>query len=494
MIDLNGNGMSDIWEWMYNAYGVNPNADPDGDGFPNRLEAIAATNPLDSNSYPYIPSMSSTTTNFSVTLPCALGKQYQLQSIETLGGTNWFIETNLVARSGTNVTLTAPVTSEAKYYRVSISDVDTDGDGVNDWEEYQLGLDPTNPLSNGQQDGNGNAMGDYAYVTNMLASQNVITISATVVSATQPDPGAQATATGQFTITRGGFPLNSITINLGVGGPGIGFGVAGMDYVELPESVAFPTGVNSQTISLLPMANTNLSAPVLAQLQLLPGTGYTIGALDNASVVIYPSATASGTGLLGQYYTNSSTTYTNSKNFNPTNLFLTRVDPTIDFVWSNGMSPNLSNGYYSVRWTGQVQPQFSETYVFDVRSDDGCQLWVNDQLLISKWEAQGPIDWTNAITLQAGTRYDLRLDYLQYGGSAQAHLSWYSPSQPKEIVPNSCLYPSNSVAGTSSNAPSVVTSALSAVAFLGQPFSFTVTGAEYAARFHGKWRAAWAGF
>src|SRR5208282_1055502 len=121
-----------------------------------------------------------------------------------------------------------------------------------------------------------------------------------------------------------------------------------------------------------PMADTNLPTPVLAQLQLLPGANYTVGAESNASVVIYPSPTASGTGLLGQYYTNSSTTYTNSANFNPTNLLLTRIDPVVDFLWSNGMSPNLSNGNYTVRWTGQVQPQTSDTYIFDVNSDDGC--------------------------------------------------------------------------------------------------------------------------
>ena len=390
------------------------------------------------------------------------------------------METNLVERLGTNVTLAVPPGPVMKFYRVAIADVDSDGSGLmNDWEKYQLGLDPSNAWSNGQQDMNGKAMSDYAYVTNLLASQNVITIAATGVAATQPDPGQKATATGQFTVTRGGFPLDALVVNLGVGGPEIGFATAGLDYSNnLPTAVALPAGTSAATFTLTPLANTNLQSPVIAQLQLLPGANYTIGNQSNATVVIYPSPTASGTGLLGEYYTNSSTTYTNSINFNATNLFLTRVDPAIDFTWGpTSPPPNLSNGLYTVRWTGQVQPQFSEQYVFQVTSDDGCQLWVNDQLLINKWQAQGAKAWTNAITLQAGTRYDLKLEYLQAGGSAQAHLYWYSPSQPEEIIPNSCLYPTNSYVG-GSNAPAVVTSALSAVGFLGQPFSFTVTGAN----------------
>ena len=104
MIDLNGNGMSDIWEWVYGATNVNPKADPDGDGFSNAQEATAGTNPFDYNSYPHIPIVLYSPTNFSVTMPCALGKLYQLQSIPTLGSTNWFVETNLEALSGTNVT------------------------------------------------------------------------------------------------------------------------------------------------------------------------------------------------------------------------------------------------------------------------------------------------------------------------------------------------------------------------------------------------------
>ena len=162
----------------------------------------------------------------------------------------------------------------------------------------------------------------------------------------------------------------------------------------------------------------------------------------------------------------------------------------VDFNWTNGTSPDLSNGLYTVHWTGQVQPQFSETYFFDVKSDDSCRLWVNDQLLITNWQSQNLTDRTNAIALQAGTRYDFKLEYLQAGGAGQAHLYWFSPSQPEEIIPNTSLYPTNSFGTGSSNAPAVVTSALNAVAFLGQPFNFTVTGANTTAWFHGEWPSA----
>jgi uncharacterized protein (DUF1800 family) len=478
MIDLNGNGISDVWESLYDAQGADPSADPDGDGFSNLQEAIAGTNPFDSNSFPRIAMGVYQSTNFSVTVPCALGKLYQLQSIDTLGGTNWTVETNLVARSGTNITLSASATDTAKFYRIAISDVDSDGDGLNDWEEYQLGLDPFNAYSNGHQDSNGNPLNDFAYVASMLSQQNVVTITATGPVANEPDPGTPALTTGQFTVARGGFPLDSISVSLTTGGPGAGYGVPGLDFQPLPSSVSLPAGTSSATVTVTPLANTNLQTPVLAQLLLLPGANYVYGDADGANVLIYPTATPAGTGLLGQYFTNSSTTYASANNFNPTNLFLTRIDPTVDFTWSNGMVPNLSNGLYSVRWTGEVQPQYSETYVFDVKSDDGCKLWVNDQLIINNWVSQSVKDSTGTIALQAGARYDIRLEYLQNGASAQAHLNWYSPSQPEQIIPNNCLYPTNKFVPGATNAPPVITSSLTAVAFLGQPFTFTVTAAN----------------
>jgi Protein of unknown function (DUF1800)/PA14 domain len=478
IIDLNGNGISDIWEWTYNAYGIEPNADSDGDSFLNWQEAIAGTSPFDATSYPHIAFISSSPSNFSITLPSVPGKLYTLESSTNLGSEQWLAETNFEPLSGTNLTLTAGVGPVFKFYRYRVSDVDSDGGGqMNDWEKLQLGLSISNSLSNGRQDLNGIAMSDYQYATNMLAAQNVITIAATDATATEPDPGQKPSDTGMFTVTRGGFPLDSITVNLGLGA-GSGYATAGLDYSNLPTSILLAAGINSATITLTPLANTNLATPALAQLQILPGLNYFVGLASNATVVIYPSPTLTGAGLLGQYYTNSSATYSNSLNFNPTNLFLTRVDPGINFNWTNGTSPDLSNGLYSVRWTGQVEPQFSEQYVFSVQSQSGCRLWVNDQLLINEWQKQGLTTWTNAINLQAGTRYDFKLEYYEAGGAAQVYLSWYSPSQAKEIIPSTSLYATNQFVPGTSNAPSAITSSLSTVAFLGQPFSYAVTGAN----------------
>jgi YD repeat-containing protein len=132
-----------------------------------------------------------------------------------------------------------------------------------------------------------------------------------------------------------------------------------------------------------------------------------------------------GTGLQAQYY----------DNMNFTNLKVTRTDATIDFDWGGG-APDGSLGVdtFTTRWTGKVEPQYSETYTFYTQTDDGVRLWVNGQLVIDKWIDQAPTEWSGQITLTAGQRYDIRMDFFENGGGAMARLSWSSPSQPKQIM------------------------------------------------------------
>ena len=138
-----------------------------------------------------------------------------------------------------------------------------------------------------------------------------------------------------------------------------------------------------------------------------------------------------GNGLKGEYY----------NNIDFTDLALERTDATVDFDWELGSpDPAIGQDTFSVRWTGKVEPLYSETYTFQTTSDDGVKLWVNDRLIINEFQDQGPTAYTGTITLAAGQQYDIRLEYYENGGGALSELAWSSASQAFEIVPRSQLY------------------------------------------------------
>jgi GH43 family beta-xylosidase len=130
--------------------------------------------------------------------------------------------------------------------------------------------------------------------------------------------------------------------------------------------------------------------------------------------------------LTGQYF--------DSVDF--TDLKLTRSDATVDFTWAGAPDAAMGSNHFSVRWLGQVQPQYSQEYTFYVTSDDGARLWVDGRLLIDNWVNQTPVEKSAKITLEAGQKYDIRLDYYEFDQGAQSRLSWSSASQAKQVIPN----------------------------------------------------------
>ncbi len=158
---------------------------------------------------------------------------------------------------------------------------------------------------------------------------------------------------------------------------------------------------------------------------------------------INTAALGNGLGLSGQYWTNTTgVAFTNVAFSVPPTL--TRTDAVVNFNWSNhGPDPTIGRTNFTVRWTGSVQPEYSETYTFSTVSDGGIRLWVNGQLLIDDWTAQ-PSAITNrgSITLTAQQLYNLRVDYSQATSNGVAQLLWSSPSTAAlAIVPQTQLYP-----------------------------------------------------
>ncbi|CAA9284509.1 MAG: GH119 / CBM16 [uncultured Cytophagales bacterium] len=165
---------------------------------------------------------------------------------------------------------------------------------------------------------------------------------------------------------------------------------------------------------------------------------YTVRAVDRAgnqsaasNAVTVGPAGGGGDGLKGEYY----------DNMDLTAFKLSRVDRTVNFNWGTG-SPASTIGVdtYSVRWTGEVLPRYSQTYTFFVNTDDGVRLWVNGQLLVDKWVNQAAAEWNGTIALTAGQRYAIRMEYFENTAGALATLQWSSASQPKQVIPQSQLF------------------------------------------------------
>lgn len=121
---------------------------------------------------------------------------------------------------------------------------------------------------------------------------------------------------------------------------------------------------------------------------------------------------------------------------------VSRVDPQVAFDWGFGApAAGIGVDRFSVRWTGQVQPKFSETYIFSTTTDDGARLWVDGRLLIDRWQLQAPTTHSAKIALEAGRKYTIRLEYFENTQAAMAQLLWSSPSTPKQPIPTNALYP-----------------------------------------------------
>jgi alpha-L-fucosidase len=183
------------------------------------------------------------------------------------------------------------------------------------------------------------------------------------------------------------------------------------------------------------------------------GDGYDVipsGAATNAIATVIeadistpaPAPAGTGTGLKAEYFNNTGFTGAPA---------VTRVDPTVNYAWRFSGSPAAAIGTdnFASRWTGQIQPRYSETYTFTTVSDDTVRLWVNGQLVISNTNPHGATVDRGSITLTAGQRYDIRMEQTDNGGEAYAKLLWASPNTPAQIVPKSQLYPPGAGAITS---------------------------------------------
>ncbi len=200
--------------------------------------------------------------------------------------------------------------------------------------------------------------------------------------------------------------------------------------------------ISGATSATLTVANAQFASAGFYTVQVTAAGQSVVSNEAQLVVTATPIAAGGGAGLRGTYY----------DNIDFTALRRARVDATVNFDWAAGApSSTMQADTFSAQWTGQVEPRYSQTYQFHVRSDDGARLWVNGVLLVDKFSVQAATEWSGSIALVAGMKYDVRLDYFEDTGNALAELRWSSPSQVKEIIPTTQLHRPPPVLATQAN-------------------------------------------
>ncbi len=147
--------------------------------------------------------------------------------------------------------------------------------------------------------------------------------------------------------------------------------------------------------------------------------------------------TGTGTGLVGSYYDNIDSYNT----VDVSSLKFMQTDSMINFDWGLH-APDTRIGYdtFAVDWMGQIEAPFTGTYTFSIVSDDGIRLWVDGQRIINDWAVHAPKENSGTITLIAGKKYGIILEYFDEFYGAEVHLFWTPPGKKKELIPQSQLY------------------------------------------------------
>lgn len=129
--------------------------------------------------------------------------------------------------------------------------------------------------------------------------------------------------------------------------------------------------------------------------------------------VAWPPALVVANAWLGEYWTNK------DLGGSPA---VRRSDASINFDWGSG-SPDsaIPSDGFSARWTRTVTFGAAMTR-FTACADDGLRLWVNNHLLIDKWQDQAIACYTGDMYVSGDV--PIKLEYFENGGLAAVRLGW----------------------------------------------------------------------
>ncbi|KAJ9440769.1 Astacin [Diplonema papillatum] len=152
------------------------------------------------------------------------------------------------------------------------------------------------------------------------------------------------------------------------------------------------------------------------------------GRCEAPSIVFIPS----GTGILTETY--RAATGTSMQNFpvfdntNPVDFWTGIVDFNTN-QWSNlGYDDNFAS-----RHTGYLTVNVEGYHMFYLTSDDGSRMFLDGVLIIDNGGLHGSVTET-ATRLLVPRKYEVRIEYFEYGGAQILKWEWKQPGEAEKVV------------------------------------------------------------
>jgi outer membrane protein OmpA-like peptidoglycan-associated protein len=112
----------------------------------------------------------------------------------------------------------------------------------------------------------------------------------------------------------------------------------------------------------------------------------------------------------------------------------TQTVSKIDMSW-NDNAPLLGIDPHNctIKFTGYLEAPETGLYSFSMKVDDGVKVWLNDQMIINQWDLNDNGDFVANVSLEAGKKYPLRVDYFNALVEGEIRLMWVVPSQQSKL-------------------------------------------------------------
>lgn len=244
-------GMCDVWQFMFNGWGLNPADDIDNDGCSNLIESIAGTDPRQADQCLRVGNTAVSATTVTFFFDAQAGKKYSIVSDDAPTGAYTTTENLVGAITGTSYVPAADTPNQQltvlkaagtrKFYKLKTEDADSDSDGVSDWAERKTGTNPNAATT--ATNASGGTATDGAVMASLLSLQTTVIQEKGFERAdkTATTPVASPAKIG-LVRSVGTMALNNLPLSITGGAPDATKANASAGDRNAPSTVSIPAG------------------------------------------------------------------------------------------------------------------------------------------------------------------------------------------------------------------------------------------------------------